>query len=291
MTDNPAMSERPAPNYSMGEQLALRVEQRMQTNANTDLPNFIRNELAEYRNGGNIKGYSEMVTTMTNKLEKDGYLPLIALQAAAEDFDDISCNGKRVSQKDLAAQNKMTPAQDAFERFLDNKGREQLSDKYSELRKANNDGFWRIGGDGEISRKDIVKAVEKAQHQFEEHPRFINVSNFAPAQAVEAKKADFKIEVVIAPMKIADKKDSTDLSHLPTSPYRIKFGDTFNEIIASHHSHLFRFERPAATQVVLQLNPEVKNVNVIHAGASLQLPTEGALTTHIRSRRRAQKAH
>lgn len=292
MTDQPSMSERPAPNYSMGEQLALKVEQRMQSRSNTDMPDFIRNELSEYRNGGNNKAYAEMVTTMTNRLEKDGYLPLLALQAAAEDFDDISRNGKKINERDLAAQNKTSPAQDAFERYLDNRGREHLSTKYNELKKVDNQGFLGIGGDSDISRKDIQKQIEKSQKQFEKHPRYINASDFEAAKEVEAKKADIRVEVVIAPLKFSDKKVTDDVSHLPTSPYKIKFGDTFNEIIASHYSHLLKFERPAATQVVLQLNPEVKNINHIQAGSSLALPSEAALTTHIRHRRRAaHKSH
>lgn len=291
MTDKPSMSERPVPNYSMGEQLAMRVEQRIQTNPNTSLPDFIRNELADYRNGGNASGYSEMVATMTNKLQKDGYLPVLALQAAREDFDDISQDQKKISKKDLAAQNKMTPAQDAFERFLDGAGRDYLSTRYEELRKAHNGGFLTIGGDGEISKKDIEKALGKARHHFEENPRFINASNFAPPKDIEPKKAEVKIEVVVAPIKPADKNDLAVILRLPTSPYRIKSGDTFNEIIASHYSHLFKFERPAAAQVVMRLNPEVKDANVIQAGAKLALPTEGAMTAHIRNRRRVHKTH
>ncbi|MBA4076795.1 MAG: hypothetical protein C0508_17260 [Cyanobacteria bacterium PR.023] len=291
MTDKPSMSERPAPNYSMGEQLAMRVEQRIQTNPNTSLPDFIRNELADYRNGGNASGYSEMVATMTNKLQKDGYLPVLALQAAREDFDDISQDQKKISKKDLAAQNKMTPAQDAFERFLDGAGRDYLSTRYEELRKAHNGGFLTIGGDGEISKKDIEKALGKARHHFEENPRFINASNFAPPKDIEPKKAEVKIEGVVAPIKPADKNDLAVILRLPTSPYRIKSGDTFNEIIASHYSHLFKFERPAAAQVVMRLNPEVKDANVIQAGAKLALPTEGAMTAHIRNRRRVHKTH
>ena len=291
MTDKPSMSERPVPNYSMGEQLAMRVEQRIQTNPNTSLPDFIRNELADYRNGGNASGYSEMVATMTNKLQKDGYLPVLALQAAREDFDDISQDQKKISKKDLAAQNKMSPAQDAFERFLDGAGRDYLSTRYEELRKAHNGGFLTIGGDGEISKKDIEKALGKARHQFEENPRFINASNFAPPKDIEPKKAEVKIEVVVAPIRPADKNDLADILRLPTSPYKIKSGDTFNEIIASHYSHLFKFERPAAAQVVMRLNPEVKDANVIQAGAKLALPTEGAMTAHIRNRRRVHKTH
>lgn len=291
MSDKPSMSERPAPNYSMGEQLALRVEQRMQTNPNTSLPDFIRSELSDYRNAGNVSGYSEMVATMTNKLQKDGYLPVLALQAAREDFDEISQDHKKISKKDLAAQNKMTPAQDAFERFLDGAGRGYLSTRYEELRKAHNGGFLTIGGDGEISRKDIEKALGSAQRQFEKNPRFIDASNFAPPKDIEPKKVDVKIEVVVAPIKPAEKTDLADILRLPTAPYKIKSGDTFNEIIASHYSHLFKFERPAAASVVLRLNPEVKDVNVIQAGAKLNLPTEVSMTAHIRNRRRGHKTH
>jgi hypothetical protein len=276
----------------MGEQLAMRVEQRIQTNPNTSLPDFIRNELADYRNGGNASGYSEMVATMTNKLQKDGYLPVLALQAAREDFDDISQDHKKISKKDLAAQNKMSPAQDAFECFLDGAGRNYLSTNYSELKNAKREGaFGWLTGNSEVSNKDLERAIKKEVERFEKNPRFINASNFAPPKDIEPKKAEVKIEVVVAPIKPADKNDLADILRLPTSPYRVKSGDTFNEIIASHYSHLFKFERPAAAQVVLRLNPEVKDANVIRAGSSLALPTEGSMTAHIRHRRRVHKTH
>ncbi|CAN5614746.1 hypothetical protein BH11CYA1_BH11CYA1_33710 [soil metagenome] len=291
MTDKPSMSERPAPNYSMGEQLALRVEQRMQANPNTDLPDFIRNELSDYRNGGNNKAYGEMVSNMTNKLEKDGYLPLLSLQAAREDFDDISKDGKNIKERDLAAQNKMSPAQDAFERFLDGAGRNYLSTKYSELRRVSDDGI-KFFGDKEVSRKDINKAIEKSEQLFEKHPKFIDASDFAPAKEAEPKKIEVKASFEFPPIKPVGNRVSEDVASLPASSYKIKFGDTFNEIIASHYSHLYKSERPAAAQVVLQLNPEVKSVNVIQAGTSLSLPTEASMTSHIRHRRRgAHKSH
>ncbi len=292
MTDKPSMSERPAPNYSMGEQLAMRVEQRIQSNPNTSLPDFIRNELSDYRNGGNASGYSEMVATMTNKLQKDGYLPVLALQAAREDFDDISQDQKKISKQDLAAQNKMSPAQDAFERFLDGAGRDYLSNKYSQLKNEKREGaFGWLTGNSSVSKKDLEHAIKKEEERIEKNPRFINANNFALPKEMEPNKNAVKIEVVVAPIKPADNNDLAAILRLPTSPYKIKSGDTFNEIIADHYSHLFKFERPIAAQVVMRLNPEVKDANVIQAGAKLALPTEVSMTAHIRNRRRVHKTH
>lgn len=292
MTDNFNNST----SVAQGEALAMRAEQELQRNPSANLVQFLRNDLASYKQTGDSGAYNQVVSSMTAKLERDGLLPMMALQAGMEDFDDISRDHKKIS-KDALIYSKKPVAANAFEAFLDDAGRKYMQRNFDGLKNEKREGFWGFLGksDSEISRKDMMKAIDKEQEQVLKHKLpYVSSSyiNFEPPKPVktepqkidvpkpETKAAEVKKEVLPETKKAVE-------TPIASTQYKVKPNDTLNEIITAKYKTLPKTEQDAAMQLIIQLNPSIKNINQIRVDDTLNLPTEVALVSHARRNRGA----
>ncbi len=290
MTDNFNNSA----SVAQGEALAMRAERELQRNPSANLVQFLRNDLASYKQTGDSGAYNQVVSSMTAKLEKDGLLPMMALQAGMEDFDDISRDHKTVS-KDALIYSKKPVAANAFEAFLDDAGRNYMQRNFDGLKNQKREGWGKFFGNSEISRKDMMKAIDKEQEQVLKHKLpYVSSTyiNFEPPKPVktepqklevpklETKTAEVKKEVLPETKKAAE-------TPIASTQYKVKPNDTLNEIITAKYKTLPKADQDAAMQLIIQLNPSIKNINQIRVDDTLNLPTEVALVSHARKNRGA----
>ncbi len=283
MTDNFNNSS----SVAQGEALAMRAEQELQRNPSANLVQFLRNDLSAYKQTGDSGAYNQVVSSMTAKLEKDGLLPMMALQAGMEDFDDISHNHKKISKDDLYYSKKPAAA-NAFESFLDDAGRNYMRTQFDGLKNQKREGWFGFLGNSEVSRKDLMKAIDKEQEQVMKHklPYVSSYStNFSPPPVpkLDVPKAEVKpiVEVKKEALPLEVKKPAVE-TPIPSTQYKVKPNDTLNEIITAKYKTLPKADQDGVMQLIIQLNPTIKNINQIHSGDNLNLPTEVALIAHAR---------